>query len=237
MQTKTGNYPLLAADKDWELSTFGSRQRLGTIHFWQQTKTGNYPLLAAWIQAQCEKDDQCCDDVIGYPGSLSSETADNNSERQGTGEADSGKQYNKLVLAITELRADVKKIAQKVEKEKIEHKKKTYAEATYSTNHVKSDFNQQAVYMKSKNGISVTEENNVDIINALKTVPTVAMKTVSDNAIKLVFPNNEAKNRGIGALEQTEDYDNYELSYERKLSGILRTSMEEPPLIDYTLPH
>ncbi|KAK4322135.1 hypothetical protein Pmani_007088 [Petrolisthes manimaculis] len=129
MQTKTGNYPLLAADKDWELSTFGSRQRLGTIHFWQQTKTGNYPLLAAWIQAQCEKDDQCCDDVIGYPGSLSSETADNNSERQGT----------------------------------------------------------------------------------------VAMKTVSDNAIKLVFPNNEAKNRGIGALEQTEDYDNYELSYERKL--------------------
>ncbi|KAK4319778.1 hypothetical protein Pmani_009316 [Petrolisthes manimaculis] len=94
-----------------------------------QTKTGNYPLLAAWIQAQCEKDDQCCDDVIGYPGSLSSETADNNSERQGT----------------------------------------------------------------------------------------VAMKTVSDNAIKLVFPNNEAKNRGIGALEQTEDYDNYELSYERKL--------------------
>ncbi|KAK4318070.1 hypothetical protein Pmani_010896 [Petrolisthes manimaculis] len=102
-QTKTGNYPLLTADKDWELSTFGSRQRLGTIHFWQQTKTGNYPLLAAWIQAQCEKDDQCCDDVIGYPGSLSSETADNNSERQGTGEADSGKQYNKLVLAITEL--------------------------------------------------------------------------------------------------------------------------------------
>ncbi|KAK4320188.1 hypothetical protein Pmani_008951 [Petrolisthes manimaculis] len=177
-----------------------------------QTKTGNYPLLAAWIQAQCEKDDQCCDAVIGYPGSLSSETADNNSERQGTGEADSGKQYNKLVLAITELRADIKKIAQKVEKEKIEHKKKTYAEATYSTNHVKSDFNQQAVYMKSKNGISVTEENNVDIINALKTVPTVAMKTVSDNAIKLVFPNNEAKNRGIGALEQTEDYDNYELS-------------------------
>lgn len=128
---------------------------------------------------------------------------------------------NSMVKSIDELRAEMKCLTMKMNSqnnsENKSSKQKLYSHALKSTDDINQSSQQQAVYIKRKDNGS-TSNNNAEISSALKTVPAVSMKNVCDKTIKIVLPNEQAKQRAVAAIEQSEPLNNtYEVSCGKKL--------------------
>lgn len=70
-------------------------------------------------------------------------------------------------------------------------------QAEYKNLKAKPETNRQGVFLKQLNELKISRTNEEGITEALKCVPTIAMKTIIDDTVKLVFPDNTTKVKAI----------------------------------------
>ena len=179
-------------------------------------KTDQYEEMLNWIRDLGVSCDSPNDDVNNQ-NTVTTEPPNKASDYQSI--------TNKLVESIEELRAEMHILAQKVSADSeqklyshvLQSTNKHSQQTTYTKLKAKAEASQQAVFVKGKKGSEITDADNKEITTALKSVPAVVMKKITENTVKLVFPNNDAKTRAVEALEQTPKLNTYEFTCEKKL--------------------
>lgn len=150
---------------------------------------------------------------------------------------------SRLENSIAELRAEMHSLTQKVT---TDGKQKLFSHVLQSTKDSQQlaenkktrgmvEANQQAVFIKRKSGSTVTKEDNDQIVTALKSVPTVSMRNVTEDTVKLVFPNSAITTQAVEALGKTPNSNQYELAHQKKLRPKLAVTYVPDSIVDSDL--
>ena len=125
-------------------------------------------------------------------------------------------QINQLIRAVTDIRGQMDWITKKIGNETQQQRSNLYSDVIRENREQrKTTTSNQAVFVKCKEGTNQVDEN--ELVTALKSVPTIAVKKIKDNTVKLILPNEDTKGKALTALAESNLSETHEFRPETKL--------------------
>ncbi|KAK3888724.1 hypothetical protein Pcinc_007199 [Petrolisthes cinctipes] len=117
---------------------------------------------------------------------------------------------NQLIMAVTDIGEQLYWITKnKIGDETQQQRDKLYSDIVRENKEqLKTISNNQAVFVKSMEGTNQVDEN--ELVTALKSVPTIVVKKIKNNTVKLILPNEDTKEKALTAFAESNLSDTIE---------------------------
>ncbi|KAK3849195.1 hypothetical protein Pcinc_044037 [Petrolisthes cinctipes] len=155
------------------------------------------------------------EDVLNLINSLGA--SENDADDVSTQHGEPAGQLDHLIKTVSDMKVQMDRLSNKLVNETQQHKSKSYSDAVRDGKESpKMKSNSQVVFVKCKEGTNRIDED--ELVSALKTVPTITVKKVQEKSVKVILPNDDAKDKALTALaESTKLSETHVFSPEKKL--------------------
>ncbi|KAK3849275.1 hypothetical protein Pcinc_043962 [Petrolisthes cinctipes] len=155
------------------------------------------------------------EDVLNLINSLGA--SENDADDVSTQHGEPAGQLDQLIKTVSDMKVQMDRLSNKLVNETQQHKSKSYSDALRDGKESpKMKSNTQLVFVKCKEETNRIDED--ELVSALKTVLTITVKKVEEKSVKVILPNDDAKDKALTALaESTKLSETHVFSPEKKL--------------------